>query len=149
MVELAINPWQIFAPAPARFYLIPSSGAVVSRIGPTSDIATGTWQASTGSDLYAMVDETTADDSDLIYTMSASDTAELKFGTLTDPETNTGHVVRYRGKGAFTARLKEGSTTIASWSENLGSLTTVEHALTTTQADSITDYTDLRVSFET
>ena len=32
IAELSRNPWQLFAPAPSRFYLIPSSGGVITLI---------------------------------------------------------------------------------------------------------------------
>ena len=119
---------------------------------PTSDVSAGTWTASSGSDLYAMLDETSANDSDYIVTTGAS-TCEVALGSLTDPASSSGHIVRYRisaTSGGITVRLRQGTTTIATWAHAPAptSLTTYAQTLTSGEADSITDYTALRLQFE-
>jgi len=102
----------------------------------------------------------TADDTDYVTSSSypASDVLEVKLGPLTDPATSLGHVVncRYLKPQGFssnqidlTVELRQGAgTSIASWTyTNIGPITQVSQALTDTQADSITDYTDLRIRF--
>lgn len=119
---------------------------------PTSDVSAGTWTASTGSDLFAMLDETSANDSDYITTTSAS-TCEVALGSLTDPASSTGHIVRYRISatgGGIIVRLREGTTTIASWTHDPApaSLTTYSQTLSGSEADSITNYAALKLQFE-
>ena len=148
-LSLHANPWQIFKPR-----LLPVGGVTVTAqyARPTSDVSAGTWTASTGSDLYAMLDETTANDADYISTVNAS-TCEVTLGTLTDPASSTGHVVRYRiaaDSGGIIVRLRQGTTTIASWTHNPApsSLTTYAQTLTGGEADSITNYAALKLQFE-
>lgn len=139
-----------------------SWGAPVVRIGwpvvtaqyarPTSDVSAGTWTASSGSDLFAMLDETTANDTDYIVTTGTS-TCEVALGTMSDPAISSGHIVRYRlsaTSGGITVRLRQGTTTIATWTHASAptSLTTYEQTLTGGEADSITDYSALRLQFE-
>lgn len=119
---------------------------------PTSDVSAGTWTASSGSDLYAMLDETSANDSDYIVTTGAS-TCEVALGSLTDPASSSGHIVRYRisaTSGGITVRLRQGTTTIASWTHSPAptSLTTYEQTLSGAEADSITSYAALKLQFE-
>lgn len=125
------------------------SGGAVQIIRPTSDVSDGAWLASTGSDLYAMLDETTASDSDYIYATSAS-TAEVGLGVASDPVSSTGHIIRYRAKGTgtLTVKLMQGTTTIAT---HVPTLTTsyqdFSFTLSGAEADSITDYSNLRLQF--
>jgi hypothetical protein len=120
---------------------------------PDADVSDGAWLPSTGSDLYACIDETTYSDTDYIYTPSLS-SCTIALGNLSDPSSSDNHVVRYRAKGDgatdLVVTLKQGSTTIATWTETNASstMTTYEHTLTSGEADNITDYTDLRLVFE-
>lgn len=84
-----------------------------------------------------------------VYFLPNKTRTQLQLWSTTDPGVDTGHVLRYRGSGDFTARIKSGTATIAEWAESLGSLTTVERTLTEGQAAAITDYSDLRVEFDT
>jgi hypothetical protein len=118
---------------------------------PAIDTATGAWMPSTGSTLYETLDEVTADDSDYILTDVAT-TCEIKVSALTDPLSNTDHSVTYRllpGIGNITAALKCGAVTIATWGPHIltGATQEFTQVLTTSQADSITDYSDIRVVF--
>jgi hypothetical protein len=125
---------------------------------PTSDISAGNWVRSSdnaGTGLYTMLDETTYDDNDYVYVNSDS-TLEVKFASVSDPAVSTGHKVRYRIKGngaaTITVSLRQGSgTEIASWAHTAASTTTTsyEQTLSSGQADSITDYADLRLRFVT
>ncbi len=134
----------------ARPVLIGSVTVQLAR--PTSDVSAGTWTASSGSDLYAMLDETAASDADYIVTTGAS-TCEVALGSLSDPAVSTGHKVRYRlsaNTGGITVRLREGTTTIATWTHNPApsALTTYEQTLTGGEADSIISYAALKLQFE-
>jgi hypothetical protein len=135
-----------------RSVLINQIIVTVQYARPTSDVTAGTWTASTGSDLYAMIDETVASDSDYIVTTGAS-TCEVALGSLSDPSSSTGHKVRYRlsaTSGGITVRLRQGTTTIATWTHAPAptSLTTYEQTLTGGEADSITNYAALKLQFE-
>lgn len=148
--SLMRNPWQIFAPQRRLIIALPTVTAQYAR--PTSDASAGTWTASTGSDLYAMLDETAANDADYIVTTGAS-TCEVALGSLSDPAVSTGHKVRYRlsaNTGGITVRLRQGTTTIATWTHSPApaSLTTYEQTLTGGEADSITNYAALKLQFE-
>lgn len=126
---------------------------------PVEDISVGgsgvdCWPEGAGS-LYAVLNETTPSDSNGVWEggTSTAGNFEVKLGgTLTDPGVGTGHYVKVRhwkestSGDATTVTLKQGSTTIATWTlAEPTSATTTTLTLTETQANSITDYTDLRV----
>lgn len=141
---LSDNPWQIFKP---RSFLL---GSLTSPqiLYPTGDVAGGTWLPSTGTDLFACVDETSASDADYIYTTVPGSYQEFSFpdGGAVDPSTG-GHV-RYRlpaGTGTITVILKQGSTTL----QTLGTHTLTGSAqdIDITISASVADSDDLRVGF--
>ena len=149
LAKLSANPWQIFEPETIPLFF---STVTAQYARPISDVSAGTWTASSGSDLFAMLDETTASDADYITTTAAS-TCEVALGTLSDPASSSGHVVRYRiaaNAGGITVRLRQGTTTIATWTHASAptSLTTYAQTLTSGEADSITDYAALKLQFE-
>lgn len=126
-----------------------TSTAAVQLLRPTSDISAGAWAPSSGSDLYAMLDEVAYDDADYIQTTSAS-TSEVKFGTGLDPNSSTGHTIRYRAKGTgtLTITLREGATLIATHTPTLTtSFQTFSFTLSGGEADLISNYADLRLRF--
>jgi len=148
--SISANPWQVFEPYTV-FGLSPTY-VTAQYARPTSDASAGTWTASSGSDLYAMLDETTANDADYITTVSAS-TCEVALGSITDPAVSTGHIVRYRlsaDAGGITVRLRQGTTTIATWTHAPApaSLTLYEQTLSSGEANSITNYAALKLQFE-
>lgn len=133
-----------------------SLAAAVQTAYPTSDVVQGLWlpsSAGSPTELYAMLDEVSADDADYIYTGDAT-TARVALNSVTDPSTSSGHVVHYRCRvyaGTLYVRLKQGTTTIATWSHtsaDAGSMTTFAQTLSAGEADSITDYAQLRIEFE-
>jgi len=133
-----------------RILWIPLVTAQFAR--PVSDSSTGGWVASGGGSLYAAIDETPASDADYISTTNAS-VCEVALSTLTDPVSSTGHVVRYRiaaDSGGITVRLRQGTTTIATWTHAAApaSLTTYEQTLSSGEADAITNYAALKLQFE-
>lgn len=106
--------------------------------------------------IYACLNETTADDASSYVKMKSgysTGSFEVKLGSgIKDPGVGTGHYVRVRHykestTGAATGvTLKQGSTTIASWTlTEPSSYYTEELSLTEAQANAITDYADLRV----
>lgn len=119
---------------------------------PAIDVSAGAWLPSSGSSLYAMIDEPSADSGDYIYANSAS-ACEIKLNPVQDPGTSSGQVVRYQvwsttGNGIIV-RLKQGATIIAVW--NHASLPTdptiFARELSPSECDSITDYANLRFEF--
>jgi hypothetical protein len=139
-------------PRLSSFWLF-DSGAIYQYARPDADVSDGAWLPSTGADLYACIDETTYSDTDYIYTTSLS-SCTIALSSLSDPADSANHVVRYRAAGDgstdLIVTLKQGSTTIATWTEANASstMTTYTHTLTTGEANSITDYSDLRLVFE-
>lgn len=149
MFSIHQNPWQIFRNLP-QFISIPAAGDV-QLLSPVSDVSDGDWLPSTGTDLYATVDESAYSDTDYIYATSAT-TCTLELATGTDPAVSTGHTLRYRllsGSGSVTVALKQSTTTIASWGPHTltGAAQDFAQTLSTGEADSITDYSALRVEF--
>lgn len=121
----------------------------VQLLAPISDLSAGGWSPSSGSDLYAMLDESAASDADYIVSSSAT-SCEIRLAVGADPGASTGHVLRYRllaGSGSIAVALKQGSTTIASWGPHAltGAAQDFAQTLSGAEADSITDYSDLRV----
>lgn len=133
---------------------------------PISDISKGGWTDTAGGDsdgvLYDEINETSR--SDINYARSASlsllsptDTWTTGLSSVIDPQESSSHIVSYvyrkNGGGAVTldvtARLMQGATQIASWTHSdVGtSFTLAQQTLTAAQADSITDYSDLRLEF--
>jgi len=124
---------------------------------PDADVSAGTW---TTAPLWSSIDEAAADDGDLITSSTTSgSTCEVALSDVTDPAVSTGHIVRYRySKTAtggsspnITVDLVENTTVRASsgavaipdattWNDGTFTLTGGE-------ADSITDYADLRLRF--
>ena len=136
------------------FTLTGNSAMLMHGVGtvarPNTDTTPGAWLPSSGSALYAMVDEVTPDDADYIYATTAS-ACELALTAVTDPATSSGQVVSYRawsptGDG-LTVKLKQGAATIATWTHATlsTSATTYQQALSGAECDAITDYAALAV----
>lgn len=132
----------------------PQQSTQVAR--PVSDVTvTSTVGVPTpggGSGIYA---DTAANDDTHYAEVSNSGVIEHGMAALIDPNASTGHIVSYRARyaggatsGTQTVTLKQGTTTIATWTDTLtSSFATITHTLTGTQADAITDYTALRLRF--
>ena len=145
--------------APDWMYLLDSEqdqvlGTVQYGYPAYSDLENSDWHPSTGFYLFATLDEEdTPDDSDFIYTNTPSYCSML-VTQMIDPGVDTGHVVRYRARGDGVSALRVGlwcnSTQIATWTTSAApiAMTTYVQSLTTGEAANITDYTDLRLSFE-
>ena len=132
---------------------------------PNSDVSKGGWTDTTGGNnngiLYDEINESVRSDtnyarSSSITLISSSDTWTAGLSSVTDPQTSSNHIVSYvyRKSGGtatinITARLMQGGTQIAAWTHNnVGtSFTLAQQTLTGVQADSITDYSDLRLQF--
>lgn len=120
---------------------------------PASDVSSGAWSSSLGGALAAAIDEVTADDADYISTLTTADQCTVALQSASDPSTSAGHRVSYRlqgdGVSGIQVALLQGSTVIASWTHDPAptSWTTFTQTLSGTEADSITDYTALRLRF--
>lgn len=123
---------------------------------PSADTATGGWttQAGSATNLYAVLDESAADDVD--YARLGSPNGEIlkiALSSVADPQSATGHIVRYRigkagtGTVSMTVALMNGATEIASWSHSDvdEAFTTYEQTLDAAEANAITDYSDLEL----
>ena len=125
------------------------------ELNPMSDIDAGTWIV---APLYPKIDETYPDDTDFISSADnpVNSTCEVKLETGLDPQVSTGHVVYYRYSKSdpdytmnLTVRLFQGASMIAEWNHtNIPfEWAEVEQTLTSVEANSITDYSDLRLKF--
>ncbi len=122
---------------------------------PDSDVSTGSWSQSTGSTLWETLDEVTPSDSDFIQDAAANTTCEVGLTTLTDPVSSVLHVVRFRmrasgsgGPERVNVQLIQGTTVIGAsgnQTNRSGSFAEKTFTLTSGEADSITNYADLRL----
>lgn len=135
---------------PGGGYVKAVSAVTLTYLRPSADISTGSWTPSTGTTLYTTLDEVSASDADYIQTSTAS-SCEVRLAAGATPSNRDNHTIRYRllaGSGTLTAVLKCGSTTIKSWNHTLtGSAQYISNILTNAEASTITDYSDLRVTF--
>lgn len=113
--------------------------------------------------LYDEIDETVQNDADYVTSgpidliLDTSETLVVGLSDVEDPHTSSNHIVRYAYKKDqsggnqidLTVSLLQGGTTIASWSHSNipENFVLATQTLSTTQANSITDYTDLRLQF--
>lgn len=134
---------------------------------PSADVSAGGWTGSTGGNLFSNV--AAPDDSSVIRSSvnPASDACEIRLSAVTDPRTDatfvpftplraSGYLVRFRFRNTESTRqirlsvkLMQGATEIASWSllSTSSDWTTAVRTLTPQQADSITNYANLRLRF--
>jgi hypothetical protein len=132
---------------------------------PDSDVTKGNWDDPNGNNndvLYDDIDEEVASDADYIQSPNdpSAEVCEIGLSDVDDPVGNVDHYVRYRyqknetGGGSpadidVVVRLLEGAVERASWThlDISASWADAEQPLSSGEADSITDYTDLRLEF--
>ncbi len=129
---------------------------------PDNDDSIGSWtdEGSGTTNIYTGINEVSANDSDLVRSENdpSSSIYIAGLGTVTDPVSSANHIVRYRylkgesggGQPAnidLIIELREGTTVIASQTHNdIGTTVTAgTFTLTGTEADNITDYSNLNV----
>lgn len=127
---------------------------------PIQDITQGSWTdegtVDNDGNLYSSVDEVTLDNEDSYIVDAGTNTlCEIKLGTISQPGNNTDHVLHilYRSIGSggpekLDIRLLQGTTEIVSlpnYSNRSSTYGDLNYSLSTVEADSITDYSDLRV----
>jgi hypothetical protein len=120
---------------------------------------TTNWAPSTGSDLYAMIDEASPNDADYISVDDnggGTETCQVDLSSVTDPVASSLHVVTVRASESsgmsvisLAVTLKQGAATIASntFAAIAGSATNYTFTLSSVQADSITNYGALSLVF--
>lgn len=130
------NPWQLFAPAPARLWAATIPAVTITR--PGSDITVSGWTATPGGSLFDAINEAgTPDDADYITSPDLSTPAT--FG-LTAPIPAGTYTVRLRAQRnvstgqARVALLDSGGTQVGvtAWQALTTTLTTWSLSVTTT-----------------
>lgn len=127
------NPWSLVA-APSRWLPDP---VAVSVYRPGSDIAVSGWTPSTGTDLFACIDETTASDTDYITSPDLSTSATM--GLTASVPIGT-WAVAYRGRfvlttGSIRMVLLDSSSSVvgtSAWQAQSGSFSDYTAVITTT-----------------
>lgn len=129
---------------------------------PSADTVRTAWtdQAGGTTTIYTTIDEVSASDADYIKTSAPPGANEFEtlLTSVTDPVSSTGHVMRWRRRKQpasgsaqinLTVRLLQGTTQIKSVSDTdiPGSFTDTSATLSGGEADSISDYTNLRLEF--
>jgi hypothetical protein len=130
---------------------------------PDADLDnTGVYVPNTGTTLWETLDEDSPPDDDTTKSVSGTTNPSetdgagftISFAAVTDPENNTGHVIYLRGARDSGARdetchyrLYQGITPIMAAAKDFAcqAWTTDVTALSTTEADAITDYSDLNL----
>lgn len=124
---------------------------------PASDVdatdAVGVPTPGVGSGIYA---DLAANDDAHYAEISNGGSVEVGFSALVDPSTGSGHTITYRARyaggasaGTQDVTLKQGATTIATWTDTLtASFAGFSHTLTSGEANTITDYSALSVLVE-
>lgn len=122
---------------------------------PDSDVATTGWSS---TPLWSKIDESSASDADAItgiFTSNTLATAEVGLSNVSDPLQNTGHKISVRARTnnpsleeTFFCDIVQGTTVKATLIAVLsGSYITYTYTLSGTEADSISNYSDLRLRF--
>jgi hypothetical protein len=137
---------------------LPAGAAQIAR--PISDNTPGGWISCCGGTLAAQIDEVSASDADFIQSASSVvDAGRVNLGVLVDPNTSSGHNIRFRARrsagpangGWVDLRLYSGASLIGTFTVSQFVLTssyqTFSFTLTAVQADAITNYADLDFEF--
>lgn len=147
---------------------IKAASSAIQKAAPVADSVDGAWTTQAGgSALAAAIDETTPEDADYITSEASPSTSpcRVKLDSLGDPESSTGHIIRWRiskdvtggGTIGMTVSLYQGGgdvlgagTLIADFvrANVSDAWTTFEETLSAGEANAITDYGDLYVEFE-
>ena len=136
---------------------------------PSTDTTLDNWQEDDGTTtaIFDQVDEVVADDADFIRTVltPTNDVYVTRLTSVEDPQSSTGHIVRYRyGKDAaggaqidLTVQLRENYISEASQGTliaTIGTLTNIpvvwnagSYTLVAAEADAIVNYASLYLRF--
>ncbi len=131
-----------------------SIGATIYR--PLSDVSAGNWTPTSGATLFGVLNESTPDDGE--YARSGvspvDDIMKVRFSAPGARPVNTGHIVRYRlyaqGTLAMVVRLKQGATTIKTWTHSPAptTVTAFEQTLSEGEASSLTSGDPMDIEVE-
>ncbi|MHC4912786.1 MAG: hypothetical protein ACYTE5_07260, partial [Planctomycetota bacterium] len=137
--------------------VIAPAGMAAQFARPDGTVSAGSWTEVNAPSLHEATDEITANDNtDYAQTTTNDDTMELTLSSVTDPQTGTGHVIRFSmmtlggsAKERCQVQLFQGTspTPIASTNAEQSRDAYTTHTYTldpTTEADAISDYSDLR-----
>ena len=122
---------------------------------PDKDLNVNSWQ---NSPLFSKINETSPIDTNFIGSPLSGGSTNISLSSVTDPSSSTAHKISIRAKKfpigvsgqtvTLNVILYQGSTQIASFSNVLaGIFTTYTYNLTATEADAITDYSNLTAAF--
>lgn len=133
---------------------------------PDQDITKDNWDDAAGGDndnaLYDEINESTQNDANYstsgpLSLLDTTETWEVGLSNVIDPQSSSNHIVRYTyGKDTsggnvidLNVKLMQGTTQIASWTHTgIGTgFTLATQTLSAAEADSITNYSDLRLRF--
>ena len=135
---------------PRRQFVFPPPPAAAAQVGyPIADIATGGWLPSSGTDLFPMLDETTRDDSDYVYSPANPTTQyfeELLTSLLVPIAGAQGikYTLRAQGQAThFVVDVRQGSTSLHVFTHDLTVAQGWQEFTQTITA--VTNYADARV----
>jgi hypothetical protein len=132
---------------------------------PSADTYILYWNGSSGGNIYADIDEETRSDSDYGYSQANMTGAVYvtKLSSLSDPQSSIGHIFRYTYRrsatnknGTLVVELRQGYASEASpgtllrtdtYTNPGSTFTAASITLSSSEADAITDYSDLYVRF--
>ena len=129
---------------------------------PSADTVRTAWTDELGgiTDIYTGIDEVVAEDVEYIKTPAPPGANEFEtlLTTVTDPVLSSNHIMRWRRRKQpaagsadinLTVRLMQAAVEKVSRADNTlpGTFTDTSYTLTAGEADSITDYADLRLEF--
>lgn len=129
----------------------------VQKARPSSLISSGGWTAVGAPSIPEALDEVTPSAVDYAQSSqspSSPDVMEVKLSGLLDPNLSSGHIIRYMlaknltggERIDATVQLVEGTTVRETWThEDVDPETEYQQILSSGVADSIVDYTDLRL----
>ncbi|MEE9592920.1 MAG: hypothetical protein V3W28_05005, partial [Thermoplasmata archaeon] len=129
-------------------------------VRPDADVFAGNWTASGAPTHHEAVDEVTPNgDTDYVVSSTNDDILDVGLSSVGDPQSSTGHILRYTamafgGSAPERAELHlfEGVTQVAATGQpniDRTAYTTYEHPLSASEADSITDYSNLHLELHT
>jgi len=129
---------------------------------PSADTVRTAWTDEAGgtTDIYTGIDEVTAEDVEYIKTPAppGSNEFETLLTTVTDPVSSANHIMRWRRRKQpaagsadinLTVRLMQAAVEKVSRADNTlpTTFTDTSYTLSAGEADSISDYADLRLEF--
>lgn len=132
--------------------VIEDAGVAYTYSRPSSDVTTQ-WTPSTAGPHYALINETTANDSDHIYATGPGQVDEVKLASMTAPQAGTDLLINYKvtgivGSASVTVSLRQGAGGTLIATDTAKSIdNTYQLVVPAATWASVTDWTDLRLRF--